>query len=274
MNKFYSITNPSRQTFTLIELLVVIAMIAILAGILLPTLNSARDRASTVNCISNLKQLSSATAMYTGEFQGYFPPGGSKDYLSGTIVGYPYCLIKNRYLVSGMVYRCPAARTGSGVWEKSRMDYWKNSLRYIDNKHSTHFTTLASYGQNLCLGIGVGINSNLPAYYKRAPKLEQVRYPSRTHAYLETESYEQVLVASRFQLGSSIALPYLMTTSYGGYGVVHGNHKNSRVVNGSRVDGSVHSWQVPGGGLGNTYTVDPFQKGDQEEHPGNEFDLK
>ena len=63
----------SSFSFTLIELLVVIAIIAILAAILLPALNSARERGRTANCISNQKQMALACGMYAEDNDNFAP---------------------------------------------------------------------------------------------------------------------------------------------------------------------------------------------------------
>ena len=66
-------TLNSKSNFTLIELLVVIAIIAILAAILLPALQQAKERATATSCLSNLKQMGLIADIYMGDNRGFWP---------------------------------------------------------------------------------------------------------------------------------------------------------------------------------------------------------
>lgn len=176
MNRQKHFFSQLRYRFTLIELLVVIAIIAILAAMLLPALQSARERGRDADCKSNMKQIGIGFTNYNDDNDGYFPPlwGKYVGYYSNKNIIWAGYIAKyihvdpgqDRTALMNKVFDCSTVSAKNDPEFRSAMTY--ESVTYPAN-----FTF--SYGYNYFLQSG---------YWN--VKISQVRWPSQAMVAAES----------------------------------------------------------------------------------------
>jgi prepilin-type N-terminal cleavage/methylation domain-containing protein/prepilin-type processing-associated H-X9-DG protein len=112
--------------FTLVELLVVIAIISLLMGILLPSLNRARQQAKKIVCLSNMRQMGIATQTYLMDSENRLPPSGCQQ---DDPEKYWLCVL-TKYIKQGLLFRCPSDRSKNFVDWNMPLDEQPENLRY------------------------------------------------------------------------------------------------------------------------------------------------
>ena len=133
-------SKKKKRGFTLIELLVVVAIIAILAGMLLPVLSKAREKARRSNCMANLKQIGGSLLTYAIDFDGFFPNR------NGHGINFEP-LNEEDYLPNSGVYGCPSSFSLKSIADDSSFLYNGSGLRDT-NERSTEVTLATDFSGN------------------------------------------------------------------------------------------------------------------------------
>jgi prepilin-type N-terminal cleavage/methylation domain-containing protein len=174
---FSSRVGKPHRAFTLIELLVVIAIIAILAAMLLPALSRAKQKANQINCVSNLKQLTTAAILYqndTGHSPGTIAYGAVDSLWMETLIS-AYAKVHQIRICPNAPERRPLPG-GTTVGDVATAWFWKGT-------GPTNYS--GSYGMNSWLYTYEGASQWFSDKDKYFLKDTAIRSPSKTPFFMD-----------------------------------------------------------------------------------------